>query len=46
LFSGVAGKMMGLQGGKIVPVSFEEALVQKVVDWPKQDLTNARVFGK
>jgi 6-phosphofructokinase 1 len=46
LFSGVSGKMVGLQGGKIVPVPFAEALVQKTVNWSEQDLRNARVFGK
>lgn len=44
LFAGVTGKMTGLQGGKIVPVPFAEALVQKTVDWPEQDLKNAGVY--
>lgn len=44
LFSGVTGKMTGLQGGKIVPVPFADALVQKTVDWSEQDLNNAGVY--
>ncbi len=46
LFSGVSGKMMGLQGDKIVAVPFEVALKQKTVDWSTKDLRNARVLIK
>lgn len=44
LFTGVTGKMTGLQGTRIVPVPFADALVQKTVDWPEQELKNAGVY--
>lgn len=44
LFAGVTGKMTGLQGTRIVPVPFADALVQKTVDWPEQELKNAGVY--
>ena len=44
LFSGESGKMVGLQGTKIVPVPFKEALAQKTVNWSDEDLTGAGVF--
>ncbi|MGD8400681.1 MAG: ATP-dependent 6-phosphofructokinase [Bacillota bacterium] len=43
LFSGVSGKMVGLQGGRIVTVPFPEALVQKTVNWSDQELANVGV---
>lgn len=45
LFAGKSGKMTGLQGNRIVPVPFEEALVQKLVDLDKSDLQNAGVYS-
>lgn len=38
LYSGVSGKMVGLQGTKIVTVDFPDALVQKQINWSEQDL--------
>jgi 6-phosphofructokinase len=43
LFSGVSGKMVGLQGNQIVTVAFPDALVQKTVNWSDQDLSNVGV---
>jgi 6-phosphofructokinase len=43
LFSGVSGKMVGLQGNRIVTVAFPDALVQKTVNWSDQDLSNVGV---
>lgn len=43
LFSGVSGKMVGLQGTKIVTVPFTEALVQKPVDWMDDELRSVGV---
>jgi 6-phosphofructokinase len=43
LFGGVSGKMVGLQGTRIVTVPFPEALVQKLVDWNDADLQSAGV---
>lgn len=39
-----AGKMVGLQGTKIQPVPFAEALVLKTIDWTDQELSRAGVF--
>lgn len=44
LTGGSTGKMVGLQGNKIVPVPFEEALILKTVDWPDKNLSSAGVF--
>jgi 6-phosphofructokinase len=43
LFGGVSGRMVGLQGARIVTVPFPEALVQKPVDWNDADLRSAGV---
>ncbi|HEY8462966.1 MAG TPA: ATP-dependent 6-phosphofructokinase [Bacillota bacterium] len=43
LYQGVSGKMVGLQGNQIVTVPFEEALVQKTVNWPDADLQSVGV---
>jgi 6-phosphofructokinase len=43
LFQGVSGKMVGLQGTKIVTVEFPDALVQKQVNWSEADLRSAGV---
>lgn len=43
LFNGVSGKMVGLQGSKIVTVNFPDALVQKQVDWSDSDLQSVGV---
>jgi 6-phosphofructokinase 1 len=44
LFTGVTGKMTGLQGTKIVPVPFADALIQKTINWPDQELKDAGVY--
>jgi 6-phosphofructokinase 1 len=44
LFSGVSGMMVGIQGEKIVPVPFEEAIEQKLVDWPYDELKSVGVL--
>jgi 6-phosphofructokinase len=44
LFSGISGKMVGLQGNKIATVEFPDALVQKKVNWSDADLLSAGVF--
>ena len=44
LFNGATGKMTGLQGTKIVAVPFADALVQKTVDWPDQELKDAGAY--
>ncbi|NLY74065.1 MAG: ATP-dependent 6-phosphofructokinase [Firmicutes bacterium] len=43
LLQGVSGKMVGLQGDKIVTVPFPEALVQKQVDWTDAELAGVGV---
>lgn len=43
LFSGVSGKMVGLQGTKIVTVPFPEALVQKPINWSDEELRSVGV---
>lgn len=43
LFSGVTGKMVGLQGANISAVSFEKALTQKLVNWNDDELRSAGV---
>ncbi|BAS26346.1 6-phosphofructokinase [Limnochorda pilosa] len=44
LFAGVTGRMTGLQGTRIVPVPFADALVPKTVDWLDQELESAGVY--
>lgn len=44
LLSGISGKMVGLQGSKIVTVPFPDALIQKQVNWDNQELTSAGVI--
>lgn len=44
LFSGESGKMVGLQGERVVPVPFEQALEQKLVDWADGDLRSVGVL--
>jgi 6-phosphofructokinase len=44
LFSGVCGKMVGIQGGHIVSVDFDKALVQKTVDWNDTELRSVGVI--
>jgi len=44
LMAGQSGFMVGLQGTKIAKVPFEQALVQKTVDWSEQELRNAGVM--
>jgi 6-phosphofructokinase 1 len=43
LLNGVTGKMVGLQGTKIVTVPFPDALVQKTVNWNDQELRSVGV---
>ncbi|HOJ77509.1 MAG TPA: ATP-dependent 6-phosphofructokinase [Bacillota bacterium] len=43
LLSGESGKMVGIQGSKIVTVPFPEALIQKRVNWNDQDLQSVGV---
>lgn len=43
LFAGTTGKMVGIQGTKIVTVPFPEALVQKQVNWSDQELKSVGV---
>ncbi|TCL57128.1 6-phosphofructokinase 1 [Hydrogenispora ethanolica] len=43
LFAGVSGKMVGLQGTRIVTVDFADALVQKQVNWSENDLRSVGV---
>lgn len=44
LFSGESGKMVGIQGDKIVPVLFEHALGQKLVNWSDDELRSVGVL--
>lgn len=44
LFSGESGKMVGIQGEKIVPVPFEQALEQKQVNWSNDELRSVGVL--
>lgn len=44
LFRGNHGVMVGLQGERIVPVAFEEALVQKTVHWSDDELHGVGVL--
>jgi 6-phosphofructokinase len=44
LFKGESGFMLGIQGGVISKVPFEEALKQKVVNWPVEELKSLGVF--
>lgn len=43
LFQGMGGKMVGLQGGKIVTVPFPDALVQKQINWNDAELASLGV---
>ncbi|HEX2955144.1 MAG TPA: ATP-dependent 6-phosphofructokinase [Bacillota bacterium] len=43
LFRGESGFMLGIQGGCIKKVPFEEALKQKTVDWPTEELKSLGV---
>ncbi len=43
LFQGMSGKMVGLQGNKIVTVPFPEALVQKQINWNETELASVGV---
>lgn len=43
LFQGMSGKMVGLQGNKIVTVPFPEALIQKQINWNESELASVGV---
>lgn len=43
LMGGVSGRMVGLRGTRIETVPFEEALVQKKVDWSDEELQRVGV---
>lgn len=44
LFADVSGKMVGIQSGHIVSVDFDEALIQKTVDWNDTELKSVGVI--